>query len=51
MRILCRLAGRWGWIARSRPAAPTRPEVWCRPATLLALRDPRHAGTCLAGWH
>jgi hypothetical protein len=25
-------------------------ELWCRPATVLALRDPAHARACLAGW-
>lgn len=49
MRILRRLAARWNRVARPRPL-PNRPEVWCRPATLLVLRDPRRAGACLAGW-
>ena len=49
MRILCRLAGRWTRLTRSSPL-PNQPEVWCRPATLLALRDPRRADACLAGW-
>ena len=49
MRILCRLAGRWRRLTTPR-AAPPRPELWCRPATLIALRDPRRAGKCLSGW-
>jgi hypothetical protein len=27
-----------------------KPELWCRPATVLALRDRKHAPACLAGW-
>jgi len=49
MRILCRLAGRWRRLAHV-PRLPNEPALWCRPATLLALRNPKHAGTCLAGW-
>lgn len=30
--------------------ATSRPELWCRPATVLALRDPGRAGASLAGW-
>jgi hypothetical protein len=25
-------------------------ELWCRPATVLALRDRARAPVCLAGW-
>ena len=33
------------------PALAPAPELWCRPATVLALRDPARAPACLAGWH
>jgi hypothetical protein len=26
------------------------PEIWCRPATVLALRDRAHATNCVSGW-
>lgn len=33
------------------PARPARrPELWCRPATVLVLRDRSRPGRCLAGW-
>ncbi len=51
MRIIRRLALR---LFAPRPdyvpCASQGPEVWCRPATVLALRDRRLAGRCLAGW-
>jgi hypothetical protein len=25
-------------------------ELWCRPATVLALRNPERARGCVAGW-
>lgn len=54
MRIFCCFAGRLGRFARARlapvSAPPTEPALWCRPATVLALRDPRRAGACMAGW-
>ncbi|MDA8253139.1 MAG: hypothetical protein M0Z28_28770 [Rhodospirillales bacterium] len=49
MHLLRRLAGHWTRVARPRPL-PARPELWCRPATLLALRDRRRVGVCVAGW-
>lgn len=51
MRIIRRLAHR---LLARRPASPpplaAGVEVWCRPATVLALRDRRLAGRCVAGW-
>lgn len=35
---------------RTRPSGAP-PEVWCRPATVLALRDRGLAPACVAGWH
>jgi hypothetical protein len=50
MTLLARLLR----LARARLAgrAPTAgaPELWCRPATMLAPRDPARAPACLAGW-
>jgi hypothetical protein len=51
MRIIRRLAFR---LLARRHASPPRiiagAELWCRPATVLALRDRRLAGRCVAGW-
>jgi hypothetical protein len=47
-RILRVLRARFGGPIGVPPAAA--PELWCRPATVLALRDPARAGACLAGW-
>ena len=49
MTMFRRLAGR---LCRLWPVAgPVRyPELWCRPATVLVLRDPRRAAAPLAGW-
>jgi hypothetical protein len=49
MHLICRIARllRFGAV---RSAASAVPELWCRPATVLALRDPRRAPACLAGW-
>ncbi len=33
-----------------RDASAAAPELWCRPATVLALRDPAHAPACMRGW-
>jgi hypothetical protein len=47
-RFACRL-----WcLGRSLLAQPATesPELWCRGATVLALRDPRRAGAAVAGW-
>ena len=32
------------------PPRAVAPELWCRPATVLALRDPARAPACVAGW-
>jgi hypothetical protein len=47
-RLLClvRAAVRRSNRAAHRPVA----ELWCRPATLLALRNREHATNCIAGW-
>jgi hypothetical protein len=45
IRFLLRL--RSFFTGASRPA----PEIWCRPATVLALRDQARAPRCVAGWH
>jgi hypothetical protein len=43
-------------FARAWRAGPGHPpkaasaELWCRPATVLALRDRAQAPVCLAGW-
>ncbi len=46
-RLLRRLRRRLAHAARPRMA----PELWCRPATVLVLRDPARAAACLGGWH
>jgi hypothetical protein len=33
-----------------RDPSAAAPELWCRPATVLALRDPAHAPSCMQGW-
>jgi hypothetical protein len=33
-----------------RPAGVPAAEIWCRPATVLALRNRAHATDCVAGW-
>ncbi len=33
-----------------RDPSAAAPELWCRPATVLALRDPAHAPACMRGW-
>lgn len=50
MSLLRRLAGRFTWL-RPDPAPARAPELWCRPATVLVLRDRRHAAAPVAGWH
>jgi hypothetical protein len=50
MSILHRLAA----VARALFADSDPPpalECWCRPSTLLALRDPAAARSCVEGWH
>jgi hypothetical protein len=51
MVILHRLAAAArAFIAVGRETPARAPELWCRPATVLALRDRRRAGACVAGW-
>ena len=45
-RLLRRLHLRLAHAARPRLA----PELWCRPATVLVLRDPAWRAACLGGW-
>ncbi len=44
-RLACRLAR-----LLSSPGAARLPELWCRPAIVLVLRDQRRAGASVAGW-
>ncbi len=37
-------------LRRAMPSRAPAPELWCRPATVLALRDRAHAADCVAGW-
>ena len=50
MTILTRLVrlGRAWWGGLRTPPKAAVAELWCRPATVLALRDPAHASACLA---
>jgi hypothetical protein len=51
MAILNRLAAAARALLAGPPQHPARaPELWCRAATVLALRDQRRAATCVAGW-
>ncbi|MFI4981889.1 MAG: hypothetical protein ACHQIO_16210 [Nevskiales bacterium] len=45
MALLCRVV-RWLNVRMA-----SSPEVWCRPSTLLVLRDPGAARRCLAAWN
>ncbi len=51
--VLSRLvrAARAVFKGTAAPAPAAAPELWCRPATVLALRDPERAPACLSGWH
>ena len=47
-RLACRV---WRFGRTLLPsAAPASPELWCRPATVLVLRDPRRAAAPVEGW-
>ena len=52
MTILTRIVRLARALRRARHRAPeaASPELWCRPATVLALRNRAHAAACLAGW-
>lgn len=51
MTILTRLTAAARTLLAGPRAVPSNsPEVWCRPATVLALRDRQRAGACVAGW-
>jgi hypothetical protein len=51
MRIIRRFAHRLLFRRHaSPPPLAAGAELWCRPATVLALRDRRLAGRCVAGW-
>ncbi len=43
----------WQRLMRAlrRDPAAALPELWCRPATVLALRNRARAPDCLSGWH
>ncbi len=37
-------------LRRAGARRPAAPELWCRPATVLALRNQAKAPTCVEGW-
>ena len=49
MTLLTRLVRALFTGPRRAPKAASA-ELWCRPATVLALRDRARAPACLAGW-
>jgi hypothetical protein len=50
MAMLTRILDRArAWMPRL--ADPPAAELWCRPATVLALRDREQAPACISGWH
>jgi hypothetical protein len=51
MILLIRLAGLGrALLAATAGPATASPELWCRPATILVLRNPALAPSCLSGW-
>ena len=44
-RLACRL-----WQFANRPPPARSAELWCRPATVLVLRDPSRARAPVADW-
>jgi hypothetical protein len=50
MPLFRRLACRFWHLAHVRAAPARSAELWCRPATVLVLRDPRRARAPVAGW-